>query len=147
MFASDGRVESPPAATEKTMILETFTRAFVDAGALEASVAFCSAVLSGEQTLRFGDPETGLELAAVSSPKLSVLIISGPPEKRAPFEVTRLTIEVDALKPFLAVLKAAGAEPLEPIQATLIGRKSRFGHPDGLVVEYVDHTASSAGRP
>ncbi len=124
------------------MILEAFTRAFVDAGALDASVAFYKALLSGEQTLRFAYPETGLELAAVSSPKLSVLIIAGPPEKRAPFEATRLTIKVDALEPFLAVLKAAGAEQLEPIQATPVSRKTRFRHPDGLVVEYVDHTAS-----
>jgi hypothetical protein len=129
------------------MILETFTRAFVAAGALDASVAFYKALLAGDETLRFAYPETGLELAAVSSPKLSVLIIAGPPEKRAPFEATRLTIKVDALGPFLAVLKAAGAEPLEPIQATPVGRKTRFRHPDGLVVEYVDHTASSAKSP
>jgi catechol 2,3-dioxygenase-like lactoylglutathione lyase family enzyme len=129
------------------MILEAFTRAFVDSGALDASVAFYKALLSGEQTLRFAYPETGLELAAVSSPQLSVLIIAGPPEKRAPFEATRLTIKVDALEPSLAVLKAAGAEQLEPIQQTPVGRKTRFRHPDGLTVEYVDHTASSAGRP
>ena len=129
------------------MILETFTRAFVDAGALDASVAFYKALLSGEQTLRFADPQTGLEIAAVSSPKLSVLIVAGPPDKRAPFEATRLTIKVDALEPFLAVLRTAGAEQLEPIQATPVGRKSRFRHTDGLVVEYVDRTASSAGRP
>jgi catechol 2,3-dioxygenase-like lactoylglutathione lyase family enzyme len=129
------------------MILEAFTRAFVDSGALDASVAFYKALLSSEQTLRFAYPETGLELAAVSSPQLSVLIIAGPPEKRAPFEATRLTIKVDALEPSLAVLKTAGAEQLEPIQQTPVGRKTRFRHPDGLTVEYVDHTASSAGRP
>jgi catechol 2,3-dioxygenase-like lactoylglutathione lyase family enzyme len=129
------------------MILEAFTRAFVDSSALDASVAFYKALLSSEQTLRFAYPETGLELAAVSSPQLSVLIIAGPPEKRAPFEATRLTIKVDALEPSLAVLKAAGAEQLEPIQQTPVGRKTRFRHPDGLTVEYVDHTASSAGRP
>jgi hypothetical protein len=103
------------------MILEAFTRTFVDAGALDASVAFYKALLSGDETLRFADPETGLELAAVSSPNLSVLIIAGPPDKRAPFEATRLTIKVDALEPFLAVLKAARAEQLEPIQ-TIAGR-------------------------
>jgi hypothetical protein len=132
---------------EKTMILEAFTRTFVDAGGLDAAVAFYKALLSGDEPLRFAYPETGLELAAVSSPKLSVLIVAGPPEKRAPFEATRLTIKVDALEPHLAVLKAAGAEQLEPIQATPVGRKSRFRHPDGVIVEYVDHTASNAERP
>jgi len=126
------------------MILETFTRMFVDAGALDATVAFYKTLLSGEQTLRFGYPETGLELAAVSSPKLSVLIIAGPPEKRASFEATRLTIKVDALEPYVAALKAAGAELLDPIQATPVGRKTRFRHSDGLVVEYVDHAKSGA---
>jgi hypothetical protein len=129
------------------MILEAFTRAFVDAGALDASVAFYKALLSGDETLRFAYPDAGLELAAVSSPKLSVLIVAGSPEKRAPFEATRLTIKVDKLEPFLAVLKAAGAEQMEPIRATPVGRKTRFRHPDGVTVEYVDHTASSARRP
>jgi hypothetical protein len=36
-------------------------------------------VLAGEQILCFADSETGLEFAAVSSPKLSALIIVGPP--------------------------------------------------------------------
>jgi uncharacterized glyoxalase superfamily protein PhnB len=124
------------------MILETYTRLFVDASALESSIAFYKTLLSGEETMRFAYPATGLELAAVSSPRLSVLIIAGPPEKRAPFEKTRLTIKVEALEPFLDVLKKAGAEQLEPIQPTPVGRKTRFRHKDGLVVEYVDHNAS-----
>ena len=76
-----------------------------------------------------------------------MLIVAGPPDKRAPFEATRLTIKVDALEPFLAVLKAARAEQLEPIQTTPVGRKTRFRHPDGVTVEYVDHAASDAERP
>jgi hypothetical protein len=126
------------------MILETYTRVFVEADALGRSVAFYKALLSGEESLRFAYPEKGLELAAVSSPRLSVLIIAGPPEQRAPFEATRLTIKVDRLEPFLEILRQASAEQLEPIQATPIGRKTRFRHPDGLVVEYVDHEASRA---
>ncbi|SDT11923.1 hypothetical protein [Bradyrhizobium canariense] len=57
------------------MILETYTRVFVDADALDRSISFYKALLSGKQTLRFSYPETGLELAAVSSSHLSVLII------------------------------------------------------------------------
>jgi hypothetical protein len=124
------------------MILETYTRVFVDSDALDRTVDFYKALLSGEQMLRFAYPETGLELAAVSSPRLSVLIIAGPPEKRAPFETTRLTIKVDALEPHMAVLEEGGAEQLEPVQPTPVGRKTRFRHPDGLVVEYVDHSTS-----
>jgi hypothetical protein len=125
------------------MIVEAYTRVFVDADAIDSTIGFYKALLSGEQTLRFAYPETGLELAAISSPCLSVLNVAGPPEKRAQFEATRLTIKVEALEPFLDVLKDAGAEQLEPIQPTPVGRKTRFRHTDGLVVEYVEnHTAS-----
>jgi len=96
-------------------------------------------LLGGEETMRFAYPEMGLELAAISSPRLSVLIIAGPPEKRRPFEATRLTIKVETLEPVLSVLEKAGAEQLEPVQPTPVGRKTRFRHADGLVVEYVDH--------
>jgi len=125
------------------MIVEAYTRVFVDADAIDSTIGFYKALLSGEQTLRFAYPETGLELAAISSPRLSVLIVAGPPEKRAQFEATRLTIKVEALESFLDVLKDAGAEQLAPIQPTPVGRKTRFRHTDGLVVEYVEnHTAS-----
>jgi hypothetical protein len=126
------------------VILETYTRVFVGAESIEGAIAFYKALLSGEQSLRFHYPETGLELAAVSSPRLSVLIIAGPLEKRAPFEATRLTIRVDALEPYVKVLKQGGAEQLEPVQPTPVGRKTRFRHKDGLVVEYVDHTSPGA---
>jgi hypothetical protein len=124
------------------MILETYTRVFVEAEALDATSAFYQALLGGSETLRFAYPEAGLDLAAVSSPHLSVLIIAGPADKRRPFEATRLTIKVDTLGSVIPVLKQAGAEQLEPIQPTPVGRKTRFRHADGLVVEYVDHDAS-----
>jgi len=121
------------------MILETFTRVFVDAHALEPTCAFYRDLLGGQETMPFAYAEIGLELAAISSPKLSVLIIAGPPEKRRPFEATRLTIKVETLEPVLSMLERAGAEQLEPIQPTPVGRKTRFRHADGLIVEYVDH--------
>jgi uncharacterized glyoxalase superfamily protein PhnB len=121
------------------MILETFIRVFVDAGALDQTSAFYRALLGGQESMRFAYPEKGLELAAVSSPHLSVLIIAGPPENRAPFEATALTVKVETLEPVLDTLKKAGAAQLEPIQPTPVGRKTRFRHADGLIVEYVDH--------
>lgn len=123
------------------MIQETFTRVFVDGDAFDRTIAFYVDLLSGRETLRFAYPEAGLELAAVSSPKLSVLIIAGPSERRAPFEATRLTIQVDRLEPYADLLIEAGGEQLEPVQKTPVGRKTRFRHADGTVVEYVDHDA------
>jgi catechol 2,3-dioxygenase-like lactoylglutathione lyase family enzyme len=120
-----------------TMIQETFSWVFVDANALDPTCAFYRDLLGGEETMRFAYPQMGLELAAISSPKLSVLVIAGPPEKRRPFEATRLTIKVDTLEPVLAALEKAGAT----IQPTPVGRKTRFRHADGLIVEYVDHSS------
>ena len=122
------------------MILEAHTRVFVDADALDPTIAFYRELLGGDVTMRFPYPEMGLELAAISSPRLSVLIIAGPPENRRRFEATRLTIKVETLERVIEVIAKAGAEQLEPIQPTPVGRKTRFRHPDGLIVEFVDHT-------
>ncbi|KAF2498700.1 hypothetical protein BU16DRAFT_558751 [Lophium mytilinum] len=123
------------------MILETFTRIFVNQDALQSTIELYTSLLSGQQTLRFSYPETGLELAAVSSKHLSVLIIAGSSEQIASFTETRLTIKVDHLEPYVDILTKAEATPLEPIQKTPVGRKMRFRHADGMVVEYVDHEA------
>jgi predicted enzyme related to lactoylglutathione lyase len=126
-----------------TMILEAQTRVFVEADALDTTIAFYRDLLDGDVTMRFLYSQMGLELAAVTSPKLSVLIIAGPVENRRRFEATRLTMKVAKLETTIAVLTKAGAEQLEPIQPTPVGRKTRFRHPDGLIVEYVDHTVRS----
>ena len=121
------------------MILETFVRCFVNGDALDATVAFYKALLGGEESLRFDYPETGLRLASVSSPHLSVLVIAGDADKRRPFEATRITIKVTSLEEYAALLGAQGAELLDPIQRTPVGRKMRYRHADGLIVEYVQH--------
>jgi uncharacterized glyoxalase superfamily protein PhnB len=121
------------------LIIESFTRVFVDAGQLEKAMLFYKGLLDGKITLRFTYPETGLELAAVSSAHLSVLIICGPSDQRAPIEATLLTIQVDRLEPYVAKLNEAGLEQIQPVQKTPVGRNTRFRHPDGLIVEYVDH--------
>ena len=121
------------------MILETFIRCFVNADALDATVEFYKSLLGGEESLRFDYPQVGLRLASVSSPHLSVLVIAGEADKRKPFEATRLTIKVTSLEDYAAILKSAGAALLDPIQKTPVGRKMRYRHEDGLIVEYVQH--------
>lgn len=121
------------------MILECFVRVFVAPEVLAQTVEVYLRLLAGEETMRFTYPEAGLELVAVSSAALSVLIIAGPADKRAPFEETRLTIKVTRLEGAIATLAEAGGAQLEPVHLTPVGRKTRFRHPDGMVVEYVDH--------
>jgi hypothetical protein len=130
--ADDGR---------QSMILETYLRCFVSRDALDSTVAFYKALLGGEETLRFAYPETGLSLAAVSSPRLSVLVIAGEPAARKPFEATVLTIRVSDLAHYAEVLRANDAVELDPIQSTPVGHKMRYRHADGMVVEYVTHDA------
>src|SRR5215471_20249664 len=118
------------------MVLETFIRTFVDPDALDSTVDFYKALLAGEESLRFDYPEMSLKLASVSSPTLSVLVIAGEADKRKPFEATRLTIKVSNLEDYAAMLQSRGAKLLDPIQKTPVGRKMRYRHVDGLVVEY-----------
>ena len=125
------------------MIIETFVRIFIDAELLETTISFYEHLLHGKLTLRFAYPEAGLELAAVSSPHLSVLIICGPPIQRAPFEATRLTIQVDHLEPYVVTLIEAGMAQLQYVKKTPVGRNTRFRHLDGPIVEYVEHDAGS----
>jgi predicted enzyme related to lactoylglutathione lyase len=121
------------------MILETFVRCFVNSDGLDRTVDFYKALLGGEESLRFDYPETGLQIASVSSPHLSVLVIAGAADKRKPFEATRITIKVTCLEDYAALLRTQGAELLDPIQKTPVGRKMRYRHADGLIVEYVQH--------
>jgi uncharacterized glyoxalase superfamily protein PhnB len=121
------------------MIVESYIRVFVDAGEIDKTSAFYQALLTGKEIQRFDYPEFGLRLATVASPKLSVLIIAGDADSRRRFELTRLTLKVTDIAGIIADLLKAGAEQLEPIQKTPVGQKTRFRHPDGLVVEYVEH--------
>lgn len=131
------------------MILETYTRIFVPPDQFQSTLSFYTTLLHGTETSHFTLPTLGLELVTVSSPQLSVLIIAGSAEARAPFEETRLTIRVDDLSSMAEELKAIGVEQLEGVSKTPVGWKTRFRHTDGMVVEYVQHdkadSSSSTG--
>lgn len=132
------------------MILESYVRVYVDACGLNEACIFYKGLLDGEETFRFSHDRAGLEIVAISSARLSVILIAGSAESRRPFEPTRLTVRIDGLESVVAELKQFGAEQLEPVQPTPIGRKTRFRHPDGTVVEYIEadiskRVASSPG--
>ena len=120
------------------MIEETYTRVFVDPPLLDETVLFYQSLLAGEKVMQFSDPKTGLDLAIVRSPKMSILIIAGTPANREPFEETRVTIRVSNIEDYAETIQSAGATKIEGIQQTPVGHKMRYRHRDGLVVEYVD---------
>ncbi|KAJ5172069.1 hypothetical protein N7492_004662 [Penicillium capsulatum] len=117
------------------MILEVYTRIFVSFAKLSETLNFYKNILNGEETLHFAYPEKNLEIAAISSPKLSVLILAGDEESLEPFRATQLTIKVASLDQYIHTLIMSGSEQLEPVQKTPTGEKTRFRHPDGSIVE------------
>jgi uncharacterized glyoxalase superfamily protein PhnB len=120
-------------------ILEASFRVFVDPGTFDATIAFYEQLTQGHCHMRVDYPDYHLQLASVHSPLATFLIIAGTPEARQAFEATALTLKVDDLQAAIHALDELGAEHLEPIQATPLGTKTRYRHPDGLVVEYVEH--------
>lgn len=122
------------------MILETYTRIFVDKEDLDKTAAFYLQNLDGKETLRFNLGKPDLTLVQVSSAKMLILVIAGSAAARAPFEMTRITIRVDDLKSQQQKLLELGARQMEEVSVTPVGWKTRFEHPDGMVVEYVEHS-------
>jgi hypothetical protein len=49
----------------------------------------------------------------------------------------------DRLEPYVTKIIKAGLEQLQPVERTLVGRDTCFRHPDGVIVEYVEHDAGS----
>jgi hypothetical protein len=93
----------------------------------------------GHCHIRGGYQEYHLQLADVHSSRASFLIIAGTPEARHSFEATSLTLKVDDLQAAIRELDELGAEHMEPVQSMPSGIKTRYRHPDGLIVEYVEH--------
>ena len=120
-------------------ILEAYSRVFVDPDKFDDTIAFYERLTQGHCRMRADYPEARLQLADVVSPHATFLIIAGPPEVRRPFEATSLTLKVDNLQTAIQELDASGADHIEPVQPTPIGFKTRYRHPDGLIVEYVEH--------
>lgn len=120
-------------------ILEAYSRVFVDPNKFDDTIAFYERLTQGQCRMRADYPEVQLQIADVSSPHATFLIIAGTPEARRPFETTSLTLKVDSLQVAIHELDTLGAEHIEPVQSAPSGLKTRYRHPDGLIVEYVEH--------
>lgn len=131
--------------THSLRVREVQVRLFVSPDRLREAVAHYKALTGGRCTLHFPFPDRGLELASVSSPAVSFLIIAGDDARLGPFRETKLTMlveDIDAVAPALLELGARIPQPVTPVPT---GFQTRARHPDGLVVEYVQHT-EAAGR-
>jgi hypothetical protein len=124
-------------------ILEVQTRVFVPPGQLRATVAYYEALTGGRCSLHFPFPERGLELASVSSPRASFLIIAGDEAALDPFRATALTVLVADISTVAETLVPLGAALLQGVTPVPTGYQMRLRHPDGLIVEYVQHTETA----
>ncbi|HZB90530.1 MAG TPA: VOC family protein [Stellaceae bacterium] len=124
-------------------IVEVQSRVFVPPEQFRATVAFYIAMTGGRCSLHFPFPERGLELASVSSPGASFLIIAGTEAALAPFRATVLTVLVTDIAAAIERLVTLGASVVQGITPVPTGFQTRLRHPDGLVVEYVQHTAAA----
>ncbi|GCE45768.1 hypothetical protein EI42_02813 [Thermosporothrix hazakensis] len=116
-------------------ILSTLLRVYLKAEHLDESIAFYEKLYSQPCTLRFQYAEMGLELAQVGS----MLLIAGSEQALAPFRATQATYLVDSLEAFRSVLLEAHGEILKEPQRVPTGMNMLARHPDGTIVEYVQH--------
>lgn len=114
-------------------VLQTLVRIYLSPEALNPTLAFYEDLFREKCRLRFAHSAARLELAQVGN----VLLLAGTEEALRPFRSTTATFVVDDLAEFQEFLLRSGATVLSDPTDVPTGRNMRVGHPDGLVVEYV----------
>ena len=121
-------------------IIKSLVRVFPSLGDFASTVTFYEQIYGTACVMKVTYASAGLELAAVGD----MLIIAGNETSLAPFKATIMTMIVDDIEAFHAHFVAHGVEIIAPIQPVPTGRNMRVRHPDGLVVEYVEHDPQHA---
>ncbi len=85
--------------------------------------------------LRFDYAEKNLRLAQVGQ----VLLIGGTDVSLEPFRATSMTFLVEDIEACRSFLPSIGATTIREIQPVPTGRNMLIRHPDGAIVEYVEH--------
>ena len=116
-------------------ILDVLIRIFLDPEELDATIVFYEELFCSKCTMRFKYPEVDLELAQIKS----VLLIAGTKSARQPFQMTKATFLVDCISDFKNKLLSNGAIIIEQPKRVPTGRNMRVQHPDGTIIEYVEH--------
>jgi predicted enzyme related to lactoylglutathione lyase len=111
------------------------TRVLMPPDRLESAIALYEQLLGTSCDLRFDYPQAGLRLATVGS----VLLIAGRDQALEPFRVTAMTLLVASLDDCLERFTALGIDVIAPPKTVPTGRNILARHPDGALVEYVEH--------
>jgi predicted enzyme related to lactoylglutathione lyase len=115
-------------------ILLTLSRLYIND--LNSSLEFYEEILGTPAAMRFKIPQNGLELAQIGS----ILLIAGSDEALKPFRSTQATFLVDSLDEFKAYMEEKGAKILRGPDKVPTGRNMTVRHPDGSVIEYMEHS-------
>lgn len=116
-------------------ILNILVRRCLPLEDFDRAVSFHEDLIGQKARTRFDYPDYGLKLAAVSS----ILFIGGSEASLKPFTATHMTFLVHGLQSYQDHLPTIGAEIIEPIKAVPTGWNMLVRHPDGSLVEYVEH--------
>lgn len=114
-------------------ILKTLTRVYT--GNLDETLRFYESLTRTKTARRIPIPAIGLELAQVQD----ILIIAGSEESLRPFRQTTATFLVDSLDEYHRFLTAQGVNVIGPPKVVPTGMNMTVRHPDGSVIEYVEH--------
>jgi len=115
-------------------VLQTLSRLYVND--LNSALELYEELLGIPAAMRFQIPQIGLELVKIGD----ILLIAGSEEALKPFRSTQATFLVDSLDEFRAFLDEKGAEVIRGPDKVPTGRNMTVRHPDGSVIEYVEHS-------
>ena len=116
-------------------VLNVSARVYLNPNSLDSTISFYAGLFGEKCRLRFSYPAARLEIASVGH----VLLIAGATEDLELFRATHATFLVDSLEEFRLYLKQGRAKILSEPKEVPTGRNMTVRHPDGLVVEYVEH--------
>jgi predicted enzyme related to lactoylglutathione lyase len=116
----------------------TFVRVFCGPGELVNTVRFYERLTQTRLDMDMDIPEAGLHVVGVGS----FLILQLDPEERGLAAQTSVTVLNADLDEAVERQVAAGAEIIQERWEGPVGAGTRLRHPDGLIVEYLEHRPS-----
>jgi predicted enzyme related to lactoylglutathione lyase len=114
-------------------ILRTLARVYTSS--LDSTLMFYENLTGTTAGSRFTMASAGLELAVIGD----LLIIAGMEDALRPFRATDATFLVDSLEEYHRFLTSQGGTILRSPQEVPTGINMTVRHPDGLIIEYVEH--------
>lgn len=122
-----------------------FTRVFCAPGTLVRTVSFYRNLTCDDLDMDMDIPEAGLHVVAIGP----FLILELDPDAHAEALATHATVLVPYLDEAVTARVADGASVVQDRWIGPAGPGTRLRHPDGLIVEYLEHrpTENDATQP